>query len=87
VRAISGAGTTQVDANASLTANSIVQDTLIIGAGGSVTIREVPTAALAAQSGGAGSAMGAVPEPGTWALLIAGAACLLPLLRRWRRTA
>ena len=38
VGAINGAGSTTV--NGSLTANSIVQDTLIVGAGGSVTIRQ-----------------------------------------------
>jgi hypothetical protein len=66
---ISGAGSTAV--NGSLTANSIVQDTLSIGAGGSVTIREVPVAAGAS----------AVPEPGTWALLMAAAACLAVFAR------
>jgi autotransporter-associated beta strand protein len=61
VRAVSGIGTTNVAGGAGLTANSIVQNTLIIGAGGSVTIRDVPTAA--------GGAANAVPEPGTWVLI------------------
>jgi autotransporter-associated beta strand protein len=53
---ISGTGSTSVAAGCRLTANSIVQDTLTIGAGGSVTIR--PT-----------TAGNAVPEPGTWVLI------------------
>ena len=73
---ISGAGSLTVGATATaaLTANSIVADTLTIGAGSSVTIRAVPVAGEAGAS--------AVPEPGTWLLLAAGAACLLPLWRR-----
>jgi fibronectin-binding autotransporter adhesin len=74
--AIGGGGTTNVLGSASLTADSIVQNTLTIGAGSSVTIRE---------TAGGGAAVNAVPEPCTWALLIAGAACLLPLLGRLRR--
>jgi autotransporter-associated beta strand protein len=69
---IDGVGATIVADSASLTAGSIVQNTLSIGAGGTVTIRET--------TGGS-----AVPEPDTWALLIAGAACCLPLVRRLRR--
>ena len=72
VGAISGAGTTQVDANKDLTATSIVQNTLTIGAGGSVTIRETT---------GAGSAS-PVPEPGTWILIGTALAGLLALRRR-----
>jgi hypothetical protein len=72
-KTVSGAGSTSVLANSSLTADSIVQNTLSIGAGATVTIRET-----------AGGSVSAVPEPGTWALLIAGAACCLPLLRRLR---
>jgi autotransporter-associated beta strand protein len=75
--ALSGSGNTLVDVNASLTADSIVQDTLTIGAGGSVTIREVPF------SGGAGGAGASpVPEPGTWALLGIGLLSLLAFRRR-----
>jgi hypothetical protein len=51
-----------------LTADSIVQGTLVIGAGGSVTIR--PTT-------GAADGAHAVPEPGTCVLMIAAAGCLL----------
>jgi autotransporter-associated beta strand protein len=71
--AISGLGSTSV--NGSLTATSIVQNTLSIGAGGSVTIREIPLVAGSAN---------AVPEPSTLALLIAGAAGLLVFARRRR---
>jgi hypothetical protein len=58
--AITGSGSTTVIGGAGLTANSIVQDTLTIGASGSVTIREVSLAASSAN---------AVPEPGTWVLI------------------
>jgi autotransporter-associated beta strand protein len=73
---ITGAGTTNVKPSAGLTANSIVQDTLIIGAGGSVTIRSVPVAA-----GGAAGA-NAVPEPGTWILIVTAVAGWLAFRRR-----
>jgi autotransporter-associated beta strand protein len=75
VGAIGGGGSTSVAANSHLSAASIVQDTLSIGAGGSVIIRETPSAA--GQSNAS-----QVPEPGVLALLCAGAACLLPWLRR-----
>jgi autotransporter-associated beta strand protein len=71
---IDGAGRTTVAG--SLTADSIVQDTLTIGAGGSVTIRETVVA------GGANQ----VPEPSTIVLLLAGTAGLVVCLRRGRRT-
>ena len=63
---------TIVAAGASLTATSIVQNTLTIGAGGSVTIRETT---------GAGSAS-PVPEPGTWILIGTALVGLLALRRR-----
>jgi hypothetical protein len=71
VGAISGTGRTTVHGR--LTAASIVQDTLSIGAGGSVVIREAT---------GAGAGVNAVPEPAVWTLLIAAGACLLPVVRR-----
>jgi len=70
--------------NATLTANSIDVNSLTIGAGSTVTINAVsggPTT-----TGGAGN-VSQVPEPGTWVLLAAGAACLLSLLRPRRRAA
>jgi autotransporter-associated beta strand protein len=63
---------TTVAAGASLTADSIVQNTLTIGAGATVTIRATT---------GAGSAS-AVPEPGTWALIGIGLLSLLAFRRR-----
>ena len=69
---ISGPGNTIVAAGASLTATSIVQNTLTIGAGGSVTIRETT---------GAGNAS-PVPEPGTWVLIGVGLLSLLAFRRR-----
>ena len=72
---ITGAGDTTVAASAGLTVNSIVQDTLTIGAGGSVTIRETPVAAGAAGAN-------AVPEPGTWVLIGAGLLSWLAFRRR-----
>jgi autotransporter-associated beta strand protein/probable HAF family extracellular repeat protein len=68
---IAGSGSTDVSDGASLTADSIVQNTLTIGAGGSVVIREITD-----------SNANTVPEPDAWMLLAVGAACLLPLLRR-----
>jgi fibronectin-binding autotransporter adhesin len=68
--AISGSGSTTV--NGSLTADSIVQNTLSIGAGGVVTIRETT-----------GGNVSSVPEPGTWVLI--GTALLGWLALRRRR--
>ena len=72
VGAISGTGSTSVSGN--LTADSIVQDTLTVGAGGTVTIR-----ATAAVSGDANH----VPEPSTCVLL--GMGTLGLLVYAWQR--
>ena len=72
VGTVTGAGTTQVAANASLSATSIVQNTLTIGAGGSVTIRETSVAGNASP----------VPEPAMWVLLGTALMGLLAFRRR-----
>jgi autotransporter-associated beta strand protein len=71
-----GSKTTVFGTATSLTANSIVQDALEIGAGCSVTIRE------AAVPPGAAGVVQAVPEPGTWALIATALVGLLALRRR-----
>jgi hypothetical protein len=79
VGTLTGPGNTDVSGTGTnLLASSIAQNTLTIGTGATVTIR--PTVAGA----GVGD-VSQVPEPGTWVLLAAGAACLLPLLRRRQR--
>ena len=77
---LSGTGDTVV--NSGLTAKSVVQDTLTIGAGGNVTIRATPVLA-----GGAamGPATEAVPEPATWAMILAGAVAMGLYWRRKRK--
>jgi fibronectin-binding autotransporter adhesin len=72
--AISGIGSTSVLASASLTADSIVQGTLSIGAGATVTIRETT----------GGGAVSTVPEPGTWVLIGTALLGLLAFRRRQR---
>jgi hypothetical protein len=94
--AIGGSGKTSVLAGANLTADSIVQDTLEIGAGGSLVIRESTGAASSMLLGGSSAALSggsvsvsssggtqAVPEPGVLVLLLCG---LLPLAGcAWRK--
>jgi hypothetical protein len=70
--AITGTGITQVNTGATLTATSIVQDMLIIGGAGA-SAASMPDGSTTIQ----------VPEPGMWALLLAGICC--PLLFVWRR--
>ena len=69
---LEGAGSTTVLAGGALTATSVVQNTLTIGAGGSVTIRETVD----------GAAASPVPEPGTWVLIGIGLLSLLAFRRR-----
>jgi autotransporter-associated beta strand protein len=62
VGSISGAGTTQVDAGASLTAQSIIQGTVTLGIGARITIQPIP-------GGPQGNAIAPVPEPSSFVLL------------------
>jgi fibronectin-binding autotransporter adhesin len=62
VGAISGSGTTKVDAGASLTAASINQGTLTLGSGAMLTIQAIP-------GGPQGGVITPVPEPSSFALL------------------
>ena len=74
--ALSGEGDTTVADGASLSAASIVQNTLTIGAGASVVIRETTGAAAGAS---------AVPEPSLVALLLTAGAIGLAVCARRRR--
>jgi hypothetical protein len=62
VGAIAGSGITQVDAGASLTAQSISQGTLTLGIGARVTIQPIPGGPL-------GDTIAPVPEPASFVLL------------------
>ena len=73
VNTISGTGDTSVAAGASLSAVSIQQDTLTIGAGASVVVRSTTAAALQASTSPGSNA---VPEPGTRLLLASAAGSL-----------
>ena len=73
---VSGNGNTTVAG--SLSAASIVQDTLTIGAGGAVTIRAAPPSA-------AGAGATAVPEPGVCVTIASGLLSWLVLRRHNRR--
>jgi autotransporter-associated beta strand protein len=72
---IQGQGKTQVDIGASLTAQSIKQDTLTIGSGATVTISPIPGGPLS-------GTMLPVPEPSVFVLL---ACALVVFIRRLRR--
>jgi hypothetical protein len=77
---VSGAGSLTVGGTAmALTADSIVCDTLTIGAGSSVTIRPTTTGYAATATANA------VPEPGTWVLIGTALLGLLAFRRRNRR--
>jgi fibronectin-binding autotransporter adhesin len=76
VGAISGSGTTQIDAGASLTVTSIYQNTLTMGNGATLTIQAIPGGLL-------GGTITSVPEPATLVLL-AGTFVMLALLKAIR---
>jgi autotransporter-associated beta strand protein len=75
---ITGTGTTILDANAVLTATSVVQNTVTLGIGSRITIAPIPGGPTA----GAGS-LTAVPEPSTWAMLMLA---VMGLGMYWRRS-
>jgi autotransporter-associated beta strand protein len=75
VGAISGSGITQVDAGASLTAQSISQGTLTIGSGATLTIQAIP-------SGPLGNPITPVPETSTLILL---SAAFILAISTWAR--
>jgi autotransporter-associated beta strand protein len=78
VGAISGGGTTKLDAGAGLTATSISQGTITLGAGSTLTIAAIP-------GGPSGSAITPVPEPSASLLLLTAvlAAGLSARTRKW----
>ena len=79
VGTISGLGNTTLLAGSSLTATSVSQGTLTIGAGATLTIAAIP--------GGPTAGMGSispVPEPSTWAMLLLAAMGLGIYRRRSR---
>jgi autotransporter-associated beta strand protein len=78
VGALSGTGNTSVAASTTLTATSIVQNTVTLGIGARITIAPLPGGPTA----GAGS-LTAVPEPSTWAMLMLAA---MGLGMYWRRS-
>jgi autotransporter-associated beta strand protein len=78
VHGIAGTGATEV-LSGSLTADAIVQGTLVIGSGAQVVIRE-QIATSSVQAADAGTA--AVPEPGSGVLAALGLVVLLVVVRR-----
>jgi hypothetical protein len=76
VGAISGGGTTQIDAGASLTVLSISQNTLIMASGAKLAIQPIP-------GGFQGYQIVPVPEPSTLVLLGINAVSLFAY--SWRR--
>jgi autotransporter-associated beta strand protein len=77
VGALSGTGNTLLAAGTQLTADSIAQNTLTIGAGSKLTIAPIGGGPLA----DAGT-LNAVPEPSTWAMLMLA---VMGLGMYWRR--
>jgi autotransporter-associated beta strand protein len=86
VTALSGSGNVTLGADASLTATSVVQDTITLGAGSTLTIAAIPggpsvDAAITAVPS-AGDSITPVPEPSTWVLLLLAALGLGACRRR-----
>ena len=79
VGTISGTGNTNMLAGSNLTATSVSQGTLTIGAGATLTIAAIPGGPIA----GLGS-ISPVPEPATWAMLLLAAMGLGIYRRRSR---
>lgn len=76
VGSIAGGGSTEI-LSGSLTADSLVQDVLTIGAGAKMII--APRAGVGLLSG----RLTPIPEPGIFGLLVVGLLCLLAFNRRW----
>jgi hypothetical protein len=76
---ISGTGMTSVAAGSELTATSIIQDTLTIGAGATLTIAAIPGGPQSA-----GDGLLPVPEPSALILLCIGAVSLFVYAMRLR---
>jgi autotransporter-associated beta strand protein len=74
---ISGVGNTELAAGADLTVNSLVQNTLIIGAGAKLILAPIVSGQLAASD-----SLSTVPEPSTLALLALAAISMAIYLRR-----
>jgi hypothetical protein len=77
VAPLSGTGNTTLSASTQLTATSVVQNTLTIGAGATLTI-----SAISGGSTAVTSSLTAVPEPATWTMLMLAA---MGLGIYWRR--
>jgi autotransporter-associated beta strand protein len=76
---ISGSGITQVDSGAKLTAASIVQNTLTLGSGATITIQPI------AGGPSSGSDVLSVPEPSTFVLFGIGAIGFVAIARQRQR--
>jgi autotransporter-associated beta strand protein len=75
VGAISGSGTTQIDAGANLAVTSIYQNTLTMGSGATLTIQPIP-------GGFQGSTIVPVPEPSSFVLLFAAFILAISILAK-----
>jgi fibronectin-binding autotransporter adhesin len=78
IAALSGTGGTTLSAGTQLTATSVLQNTLTLGSGATLTIAAIPGGPLAGMG-----PISPVPEPSTWAMLVL-AAMGLSIYRRRR---